>query len=104
MARTIVRSRWRASFSTPKGIARPVGDDRLDQDLDTAAAGQPNRPGLFVLDAELQATEFPVPHGGLGLLDHRPFDTPARHGAHKRSIVAHRDRTTGPGAGLNPRC
>src|SRR5882724_11879323 len=59
----------------------------LDIDLQLAAAGQPDLPGLFVGDAEIEQARLAVGNGLLRLLDDGALDAAARHRADHGAVA-----------------
>ena len=55
----------------------PASLKRLQEDADSAAAGEPDPPGGLVLDAELQRFGLGCGQHVGGLGDHRAFDAAA---------------------------
>src|SRR5205823_10116577 len=82
-----VRSRARRSgaHARPPAPHRESGPsfDALDKDLDLAAAGEADFPGLLVTDPEIEEARLAVADRLQGLGDDRAFDAAARHRADK---------------------
>ena len=90
----LARSRIASSTSPSSGKRRGV--DRLDEDVDDAAAGQPDRERVVVADAVALQHRHPGGHDLLGQLVDRALDAAAADAADRLAVVGHRHR----GAGL----
>src|SRR5947199_10336997 len=65
--------------------------DALDKDLDLAAAGQPDLPGLLVADPEIEEARLAVADRFQRLGHDRAFDAAARDRADKGAIAIDRE-------------
>src|SRR5262249_27090105 len=65
--------------------------DALDENLDLAAAGEPDFPGLVVADPEIEEPRLAVSDHFERLIDHRTFDAAARDRADHRAFVVNRE-------------
>ena len=68
-----------------------AGDLALDEDLDLAAAGEPDLPGLLVADPEIEEARLAVLDRRLCFLDDDTLDTAARDRADKRAVIGDRE-------------
>ena len=83
-------------------LRKAVPADRLDEDVDDAAAGQPDRERVVVADAVALQDAAPVRSRGLGQLVHRALDAAAGHAAHRAAVRADRHRRAGLAGGRAP--
>src|SRR5439155_19450453 len=67
----------------------PLVEQKLDEDVDLAAAGQPDRPGLLVRDPVREEPRAPALEHLAGVFVHVRLDTPARD--RSRQLAALRD-------------
>ena len=67
--------------------------DPLDEDLDPAAAGEPDLPGVLVADAELEQTRTAVRDRLQRFLDHRALDAAAGDRADEAAVGVDRELT-----------
>src|SRR5208282_5369581 len=81
-------------------IARSISLDPLDEDLDLAAASEPDLPGLLVADAEIEQARLAVLDRGDGLAHDRTLDAATRDRAlHDALRVDHELAADGAGRG-----